>query len=484
MNHSLSKHRLTTPFWVGVALLLAIYLCVSLTLLGWEKYYYILAGGRRFATFPNVASSLGISLTYLVLVLLHLVWVLSPNGFPSFAQYSKVLRYSSIFLLLAFIAYPLGNDVYLYLHYGWMNLHRVDPFLTPAGDFISPLTPILDWKQTATYGPVSQILFSLAAIALPVHAIVAVYVFKLFCLIAHILNGYLVWRLTPKQIQTKFAIAYLLCPLLLFEQVASAHVDVFISTCILLTVACVYTQRDVLAFLTLWLGFLSKTIPIIWMPLLGLFLIRQRRWRSLTLGILLSCTIIGILSVTLLRNIDAWRSLLNPGVMGQYQSSIHALIRAGLETLPFFVPEAPPASEYKYALLALTRYTLFGFAIFYGITAWRMLRRRFYTAASLVEDIGWVTLVLLLYSTSWLVPWYASIFYAIAVVVPSARLFGLTALMFGVSSSAMYWLQWDAGLRSLCTIGLPTLTLIMGALVLRDRPLSSHPQETSRSNPP
>jgi hypothetical protein len=60
-----------------------------------------------------------------------------------------------------------------------------------------------------------------------------------------------------------------------------------------------------------------------------------------------------------------------------------------------------------------------------------------------------------------------SILYAIAAVLPGARLFGLTVLMFGVSSSAMYWLVGDAGLQSLMAIGLPTFTMLAGAWILR-----------------
>jgi alpha-1,6-mannosyltransferase len=85
---------------------------------------------------------------------------------------------------------------------------------------------------------------------------------------------------------------------------------------------------------------------------------------------------------------------------------------------------------------------------------------------TLLEDMGWVTLVLMLYGTSWLMPWYVSILYPIAAVLPTARLFGLTVLMFGVSSAAMYSLQADAGLRSLVAIGLPTWTMLLGAWVL------------------
>jgi alpha-1,6-mannosyltransferase len=476
MDHSSSALTQPSPNHAGVgaiaglALPLAIYLTVAITRLGLDKFHYILAGGKRFATFPNESSYLGISISYLVLVVLHLLWLFGTPSRPPFPNFASLLKRSAIFLLLAFIAYPLGNDVYLYLHFGLMNLAKVDPFLTQAGAFTSELTPFVDWKQTSTYGPVSQLLFLLSAATLRFHPLAAVYIFKSFCLVTHVLNGYLVWKIAPEEERSKGAIAYLLCPVLLMEQVASAHVDVFVSTSALVLAGCLFKERYSTAFLAIWGGFLTKTVPIIWLPLLGVFLIRQQRWKQLALGFLASGGVVAVLWLTVLRSPLAWRSLLNPGVSGQYQSSIPALIRAGLETLPYFVPDAQPASAYKYQLLHLTQYMLVAYAAFYSVMVLRVLLKRHYSAPQVLADMGWVTLVLMLYVTSWLMPWYVSILYAIAIVLPKFKVLGMAILMFGLSSAAMYSLQGDAGLRSLVAIGLPTLAIVVTRLMSdRDR---------------
>jgi len=470
VNTAPSDHRLAAGLLTGLALPLSVYLCVALTQLGLEKYHYILAGGQKFATFPNQASHLGISWAYLGLMLVHLAWVWGRDRSLLVPTFAGVLRRTAVFLVLAWVAYPLGNDIYLYLHVGLMNLSKVDPYLVPAGDFWSPLTPFVDWKQTSTYGPISQLFFTLSAATAWLHPIVAVYGFKTICLVTHVCNGYLVWWLLPEPQRGKGAIAYLLCPLLLFEQVCSAHVDVFVSTSILLTALCLAQRHYATAFLGLWGGFLAKTVPLIWLPLLGLFLLRQRQWRALAWGLVASVAVVAVLTVTVLPTVAAWRSLLNPGVVGQYQASIHALVRALLETLPFFLPDAPKASEYRYFLLQLAKYTLSIFAAFYTWTIFRIFQRSPYTTAVLLEDMGWVAVVLMVYSTSWLMPWYVSSLYAIASLLPGARLFNLTVLLFGLSSSASYWLQNDSGLRSLVSIGLPTLALLLGPLVLRSTP--------------
>lgn len=462
---------------LGVALPLSIYLSIALIILGLDKFHYILAGGNKFATFPNALTHWGVSLSYLTLVLLHLIWLLGTPYSYLPTRFSDILKRAGIFLLLAWIAYPLGNDIYLYLHFGLMNLSRVDPFTIPAGEFISSLTPFVDWKQTSTYGPISQLLFSISAAAIALHPILAVYLFKSICALTHLVNSYLIWKILPPLQRGKIATAYLLCPLLLVEQVGSAHVDVFVNTCVLVLAMCLLKQRYTAAFLAVWGGFLAKTVPIIWMPLLGLFLIRQQRWKQLAIALLSSLLIVAFLSLTVLPDIQSWRSLLNPGVVGQYQSSIPALLRASFETLQIFVPGFLLLSDQKQVLLQVARYGMLVFATFYAWTVLHLFRKPTYSAITLLEAIGWVTLVLMLYSTSWLMPWYVSVLLAIAAVIPTAKVFGLTTLMFMVSSSAMYGLQGDAGLRSLVTLGLPTLGLIAGSKLFATQIVKAKPEQ-------
>jgi alpha-1,6-mannosyltransferase len=451
----------------------AAYLSVALVGLGIDKFDYILAGGKKFATFPDLGSQIAIGSSYVLLAILYLVWFFDTKKPSIFWRFSDIMRNAAGFLLLAFVAYPLGNDVYLYLHAGLMNLSQVNPFLTRAGVFVSQLSPFVDWGQTSTYGPVSQFFFTLSAAVLTIDPILAVYTFKLFCLGLHILNGYLIWQLLPpidpeesRLSRHKITIAYLINPLLLMEQVASAHVDVLISTSLIVLVASLARQRYWVGVGALWAGFLSKTLPLIWMPLVAVFLIRQKRWQLLIQAILASVGLIALLSVTALPGLQAWSSLLNPGVTGQYQSSLHTIAKFGLDLVRIFAPTTLTISQQQEILIGLARITLVGFAGFYSWVTWQTYRRWNYSQPDLVEDIGWVTLVLLLFATPWLMPWYGSILLTIAALIPRSRLFGLTSLAFGFSSSAQYLLQGHASLRSLISIGIPTLVLLVGANLL------------------
>jgi alpha-1,6-mannosyltransferase len=101
-----------------------------------------------------------------------------------------------------------------------------------------------------------------------------------------------------------------------------------------------------------------------------------------------------------------------------------------------------------------------GYVLFYGGFALRAYLRKTYDQTQLLEDLGWITLVLLLFATAWVMPWYSSSLLAIAVMIPGRRLFGLTCLVYSVTSSAQYALQELDGLNSLIAIGLPLLVIV------------------------
>ena len=476
-----STRALTT-----LSLLLSTYLSIALVHLGFDKFRYVLAGGQKFATFPDFASQFAIGGSYLFLSIIYLIWLVGLLRSPALHltwQFHDILRRTALFWTLAFISYPLGNDVYLYLHSGLMNWSLVNPFLVRAASFTSQLSPYVDWGQTSTYGPVSQLLFTISAAFVQIHPIVGVYVFKFFCLALHLLNGYWIWKWLPIQERSKIAIAYLLHPLLLVEQVGSAHVDILVSTSMILFAIGYAKQRFWLTLSALWIGFLGKTIPIIWAPLIAVGLLRQGRWKTLLKLMVASGAIALVLWFTWMPGIDAWMSLLNPGVAGQFQSSIHAIVRFFLDLVIIFSPQDLTRSQQLEILEWFSRVMIAGFLGFYGWRLWQRDRRWESTPQTFLEEMGWITLALMLFATGWLMPWYGSIMITFAALVPQARLLGLTSLAFGLSSSAQYLFAGNSSLKSLISIGLPVLTLIVGAWLLQSQSSESQPETLDDSSP-
>jgi alpha-1,6-mannosyltransferase len=465
----------------AASLVCALYLCVALTVLGLDKFHYVMAGGRKFATFPDWKAQLGIGSSYLLLNLLYLIWFLRTKQLQPYPRFISLFRWTAVFLVLAFIAYPLGDDIYIYLHSGLMNLSQVNPFLTRVKAFTTELSPYVDWGQTSTYGPLSQLLFTASAAVVSIHPVVAVYFYKAVCLGLHILNGYLIWRVLPHPDRDKITLAYLLNPLLLMEQVGSGHVDILVSTSAIVGIASLTSQRYVSASVALWGGLLSKTLPVMWMPLVGIFLFRQRRWKQLVVIGLFSVALFVALWLTVLPGIAAWKSLLNPGVAGQYQTSIPAMVKSWLEVFRIFSPNSITVAQINQLLLKVSHYLLISFFSYYIWVALRGYTRRHYTELNLVEDIGWSTLTLLLFATPWLMPWYASVLFAIAALIPQSQLFGLTCLVFGFSSSAQYLLQGHNTLKTIVGIGLPILVLLFGPTFLKSQSTEVPERATVRS---
>jgi alpha-1,6-mannosyltransferase len=466
-------------FWLPLAA--AIALCGLLTFGGIISYLQVIAGAQQ--SFNDVAytqvrlSRLAASIAYVIICAVYLIWLLQPwqdshqrGDAPFFSRqstrFSALLRPAIPFLLLAWLAFPLSNDIYLYLQYGLIKLLGSNPYITPAGEVTTVLSPLLDWYQTATYGPISLMLFVASALGVSIHPILGVYLFKFFCVLIYILNAYLVWLfLRNAPARNKLTIAYLFNPYLMIAQVADAHIDVLLSTSIILLVGWLYQRRYIAAVLILVAGIFTKTLPIIWLPLVINFLIRRQQWQKLAVSAV-ACLMIGIaMSRTILPTWTAWQSLLNPGTSGKTARSLHHLVTLALTHLGGIEWDTAKAMA-----APLATFTFLGFGLFYVWTLLKPYRQKFYSEANLVQDIGWVTLVLILFATPWIMPWYASVLLSIAVLATDAPLFCIVSLTFGLCSGVIFgagsgdsFLSMFAAILTVC----PAIAI----LIFRDRVL-------------
>lgn len=443
-----------------LAIVASLVFCIELTSMGLTKFYSVLAGGENYSDFATggvSTSRLLINASVIVLNIIYVIWLLYFPQNSEDTSFLKILKYGTIFLLIAFASYPYSSDVYMYLQYGLMSLNGISPYLNPASSFSSVLLPFLHWSQTATYGPVSMIFFMAAASTVTISPILGVFVFKLFCLITHIFNSYLIWYLLKRfQYRRKVTLLYLLNPLLLTEHIAGAHVDVFVANTLILLIGCLYYRQYLGATLALWLGFLTKTLPIIWLPLVVNFLLSKKRWKDLGIVIAISFLMILYLSYTSLPTVQAWTSLVNPGVTGKQARSLHHLLSL---ILNIFTPFTYETKQETLAVASSLSYLCF--AIYY---LWNLLQpylKKNYSEANLVSEIGWTTLILFLLATPWLMPWYASVLLPIAVLSINSPLFVITSLIFCLSSNII--VGSGSGQTSLTLI---TSTITVGPAIL------------------
>lgn len=452
----------------ALAVASSLILCAEIVAVNFAKFNIILSGGGNYNyDFPDSGfgqAKLIINIVYIIINIVYLIWLLQPPK-ENTSKFLLILKKSGIFLIIAFISYPFSSDIYMYLQYGLMGLNKINPYLHAANSFTSILSPFVVWPLPATYGPISLLLFMSAASTVAVSPLLGVYVFKVFCVIAHIINAYLIWRLlNTNRHRTKITSAYLLNPLILTQHVSDAHVDVFVCTSLIILIGCLYYRYFVAAILAIWLGVFTKTLPIIWLPLVVTFLVRQRRWKALVIGAFLSFLVIIILSFTVLPTIEAWKSLVNTGVTGLVARSLHHLL--------YIFLKYSPVKQTEQLVRSFTSFTYLIFAIYYSWTLLKVLWKRSYAEANLISDIGWTTLVLFLFATPWLMSWYPTVLLPVAALSINSRLFVLTSLTLCVSSSIIVGTGSGSSAISIITVistvGPPIVILLYGRKFLNN----------------
>ena len=449
---------------VPLAIAFSILFFISLSMGGITGYLDSVAAGKfRSDIFNGITIPRLLATTATIfLSILYVLW-LSKSGSTARSLLGNV-KAAAPFLAIAFLTYPLSSDIYLYLQYGYMAIEGINPYLNNSFDIASPLHPFIYWHQTSTYGPVSLLFFMVSALAVPISPILGIYIFKLFCLLFHILNAGLIWRyLAPVQNRSKITMAYLINPVLLISHIADAHVDVFLCTTIIVLIGCLYNRQSIGAVLAVFIGFLTKTLPIVWVPLVIGFLIKRRRWKALAIASFICLLAIILLSQTVFPTVAAWKSLVNPGVSGQTARSIHHFIN--LFTVFFTNANVEIWDLPAWAALTakVSRVTFIGFAVYY---LWILLQpylRRDYSEFDLVVDIGWITLVLLIIATPWFMPWYPSILLPIAFLSVDAPGLLLTSLTLGLFAN---FVPGPASGKTLISLFASLMTIAPAALTM------------------
>lgn len=446
----------TQPPWMliglsGLVTGLSLWIGLRATALAWAT--------QSIIVFPELE---GLSLSRLALMaiygafgLVYCCWLLRPTTVVD--RFWPLIRHMAPFGLLALLAFPSSTDVFLYLQYGHMAWQGINPYLVPIEAVASPLTLFLHWPGFSPYGPISQLFFMAAAWAVSWGVLPALFLFKSFCLGIHSLNGYLIWRSLPSDDRRgKLTLAYLLNPVLLSEFVVNAHNEVLLATTVIVAIMALYRRHHTTALLAMVSGALIKTLPIVWLPVVGLYLMRRGQWRPIGIGLGVSLAIGGWLSQSWFPTAAAWRNLLDPSVQTMTFRSLHHVVHV--------LTGAWPTDRAAIALQIVTSLTLAAAAIVGLAICARILRRRDYNEILLVQDLAWLTLALLL-AKPYLTPWHTTTLMIMgALTIQSPRLWtvlgitGLSPLLLYGTGGGDNWI----GLGS----SLLFLTIVLFSMVL------------------
>ena len=399
---------------------------VAMSILRAKSYFSALTAGTRlnFRDFASLRERMMNGVVLIALFAIYGVWVWlkvrgrredreadAPVALPKIIDESSpiksLLTYALPLMVLAWLVYPYSGDVRLYLHYGAMANAGLNPFITRADAFASPWSPTLAWGQTSTYGPVAVGLFSLVARLSPTHSITswtqtlaALYCLKLITLILHAATTLLIARvMAPRKDRWDWAFLYGVNPVVLQEIVGNAHIDAALILLTVISLLAVRNNRYVIATAMLVAATLVKTVGVIWLPLLGLDMLRARRFRAAAVSIAGGLALFALLAATLLPDARAWGSLLNSGTAEQVSQSITSAawrLMAG----PLGVRD--PLLHTIVMTLVLSLKAIF--VLLSAFIAWRLWSRREWSVAG---AIAIATLLLFVLGCPWYRPWYA-----------------------------------------------------------------------------
>lgn len=280
-----------------------IYLIKNGTVLGFENYYnFFIDDGKNklLSTIVYLTIFLSLSAIYLYFI----------NKKDSFKNIKQLLIYVAGVSAIILVMLPWhSSDIFYYMGVGELNsVYGQNPYYETIKNYGKQNQEVLEkdtimkqgyinyWANTTVvYGPIAQLVFSSITKISFKNVDFCIFLFKLLNVIIHILNCYLIYKITKK---LKFSIIYGLNPYVLMEFLGMVHNDIIIVFFILLAFYFLLKKKQVLpcvTFLAIATGI--KYFTILLLPVAILYHFRneenilKRLLRCLQYGLIFVCII-------------------------------------------------------------------------------------------------------------------------------------------------------------------------------------------------
>ena len=190
-------------------------------------------------------------------------------------------------ILFAFMLPNTSSDIYYYFGVGRMqNKYNANPYYESMNDVmanneqaqkdeIMRNTPEV-WRDiTVVYGPVWTLMCNILTLISFNSVNWILVVFKTFNLIIHLLNCYMIYKITKKKL---YVIIYGLNPLVLLEGIVNVHNDIFVVFLILMSLYFLLKKKNILlsvVFLGITAGI--KYITLLLLPFILIYYFRKEK---------------------------------------------------------------------------------------------------------------------------------------------------------------------------------------------------------------
>ena len=261
------------------------YLAENGTILNFNEY---------FKFFLNDTDRVEQTIIYLVLltVLTIFYFLIIKNREKLFKNNKQMYIYIAIISLIFVMVVPfLSSDVFYYLGIGRIDsVYGQNPYYVTIKDFVESgdnsqyleQDTVLakgyenDWRNTTVvYGPVWTLICTIVAGISFGNIDIALLTLKLLNMIVHMVNCYLIYRLTGKKL---FVLLYGLNPYMFIEGIANVHNDIYIVTFILSSMYFLLKKKNIIASIVfLALATAIKYFAILLLPFMIIYYFRDKK---------------------------------------------------------------------------------------------------------------------------------------------------------------------------------------------------------------
>ena len=259
------------------------YLVENGTLLNFDTYFKFLMddSDRLNQTLIYMAILLGMTVLYFLII---------KNRNKIFKKNKQMWIYITIIsVIFVFVTPFMCSDVFYYIGIGRISSeYGQNPYYTTIKEFVEQegnkellkQDTVLaqgyqnDWADsTVVYGPMWTLICGIIAKLSFGNIDIGILIFKLVNLVVHILNCYVIYKLTNKKI---FTLIYGINPFVLIEGIAMVHNDIFIVLFTLLTIYFLLKKKNIiLSLVFLAIATTIKYVTILLLPFIIIYYARE-----------------------------------------------------------------------------------------------------------------------------------------------------------------------------------------------------------------
>ncbi len=326
--------------YIGLMVLISIILCLPSIL--YMINYKTVDGFDGYYTYTLIKSQnesqgliAGIIIISLLLIFSVLYFYTIKNNKKIFTNKKQIFSFVIVISFIFMMILPyLSSDIFYYMGDGWLLAkHKQNPYYTSVADLQNQgindeiLNNTGYWKKTtSTYGPLWNIIAAVLTSFSFGNVTISLFIFKIASLLVHILNCYLIYKITKSH---KYILLYGLNPLILLEFLGNVHNDIYLLLFMLIALYFLVRKKNIyLGMLFLSLSISVKYSTALIVPFILIYCFRNKTIPKRILYCIISglsiVTIVILLYMPYFRDFTIFTNMLVQGE--RFSQSIQAFL--------------------------------------------------------------------------------------------------------------------------------------------------------------